>query len=287
MAHSFSLAHLTTLAWTPPELIYNASILGYDHASIRIISMGVSRESNFDLARDAELFARTKNALDETGLSLHDIELAKIDGTTDVRTYAGAFAAAEKLGAKAVISSIWTDETPRYLADFAAVCDLAADHGLSVHLEFPSWAAIWNLTRARQVLEHVNRPNAGLLLDSLHVHRSGVTLDEMRACPKEWLTFAHICDGPLPAPQRSDTTALIHTGRDARLYVGEGGIDIAAMVGCLHEDAVLSIELPHVERTACYGATEHARRCLVTARAYCGQHGIAISREEAPCACVR
>lgn len=282
MAHTFSLAHLTVLGWTPPELIYNAKMLGYDHASIRTISMGVSRESDFSLEHNPALFELTQEALHETGLTLHDIELAKIDDNTNARTFEGAFAAAQKLGARGVISSIWTEREAHALEQFALVCDLAANYGLTVHLEFPSWAAVWNLEGVRQMLDKVNRPNAAILLDTLHVHRSGVTLDEIRTCPKEWLTFAHICDGPLPAPARSDTAALIHTGRDARLYVGEGGIDIAGIVGCLHENAVLSIELPHVERAARYGAAEHARRCLVTARDYLRQHGIALGGAKEP-----
>ena len=274
MAHSFSLAHLTALGWSPPELIYNAHLLGYDMAGIRSISMGVQRESDFDLSRNKKLFDLTRQALQETGLALHDIELAKIDDRSEVRDYQKHLETGAELGARVVISSIWTDRRDFYLEQFATLCDLAAGCGLRVVLEFPSWAAVWNLRGAREVLEAVRRPNAEILLDTLHVHRSGVTLEEIKDCPAGWFRMAHVCDGPVPAPDRSDTASLIHTGRDERYYVGEGGIDIAGIVGCLSEDAVLAVELPHVERSENLGFTEHARRCLVTTQDYCKRHGI-------------
>ncbi len=276
MAHTFSLAHLTALSWTPPELIYNAKTLGFHHASLRIISMGVSRESDFNLVTNPALLDATKEALEVTGLSLYDIELAKIADDTSMQSHKETFAVAEQLGAKAVISSIWSDNEAYALEEFTILCDLAAEHGLTVQLEFPTWASVRNLDGVLRVLEKANRPNAHIMLDTLHVHRAGVTLEDIKKCPKELLTFAHICDGPLPVPDSWDTAELIHTGRDARLYVGEGGIDIAGIVSCLHEDAVLSIELPHIARAARYGTTEHVRRTLSTAREYLSKHNIAL-----------
>ncbi|MEG1825293.1 MAG: sugar phosphate isomerase/epimerase, partial [Cloacibacillus sp.] len=85
---------------------------------------------------------------------------------------------------------------------------------------------------------------------------------------KELFDMAHICDGPAEIPARTDKEALIYTGRDARYYVGEGTINIADMVKSLRPDTVLSIELPHLARSAEYGSTEHARRCLTTAKRY-------------------
>jgi sugar phosphate isomerase/epimerase len=64
---------------------------------------------------------------------------------------------------------------------------------------------------------------------------------------------------------------LIHTGRDERLYVGEGGIDIAAILNRLPE-MVYSIELPHIERAKELGYAEHARRCLETSKNYFKTH---------------
>lgn len=275
MARKYSLAHLTVLGWNPVEMIYNAHSIGYDYVSVRTISMGVSGESDFNISQNKKLFNDIKDAMNETGMQIYDIELARIADGVDVRGYEGSFEAAARLGAKGVISSIWTDNKPFYLDQFAVLCDLAAQYGLTVNLEFPTWASVWNLEGVMDVLETVKKDNACVMIDTLHAYRSKVSIQELSRIPKNLLNMAHICDGPEPIPDRSDKDSLIFTGRDARYYVGEGAIDIAGMVKIMREDTVLSIELPQIERVAKYGYFEHAKRCLSTAKDYLAKNGAA------------
>ncbi len=271
----FSLAHLTVLGWSPAEMAYNAALIGYDCISIRNINMGVKGERDFSIPIGSDRYNALKQALEETGIELHDIELARVVKDTDVASYEAAFEAGASLGAKGVISSIWTDDRDYYMEQFASLCDLAAKYGLTVNLEFVTWASVWDLQGVLEVIDTVKRPNARLMADTLHMWRSGVTADDLAACPRELLDMAHICDGPQEIPDRSDKDALIFTGRDARLYVGEGAINIADMVKALRPDTVLSIELPHLVRVAQYGYTEHARRCLASAKEYLKNNGLA------------
>ncbi|MCE5202468.1 MAG: sugar phosphate isomerase/epimerase [Synergistaceae bacterium] len=274
MTHKFSLAHLTVLGWTPPEMIYNAHLIGYDYVSIRIISMGVKGEFDFDISKNKKMFDLTKQAMEDTGMEIYDIELARIADGVDVRNYERSFEAAARLGAKGMISSIWTDDKEYYIDQFATLCDLAAQYDLTVNLEFPTWASVYDMKGVREVIDTVKKPNAGIMLDTLHVYRSRVSMEELEACPKELYNLAHICDGPAEIPALTDKEALIHTGRDERYYVGEGAIDVAGMVKRMRPDTVLSIELPNLGYVAKWGYTEHARRCLVTAKEYLKQNGV-------------
>lgn len=273
MAHKYSLAHLTVLGWSPVEMAYNAALIGYDYISIRNINMGVKGERDFSIPLGGERYKALKEALGETGIAIHDIELARVVAGVDVNSYEAAFESGASLGAKGVISSVWTDDKEYYTEQFAALCDLAAQYGLTVNLEFVTWAGVWNLGGALELLNTVKRPNARLMVDTLHTWRSKVSVEELAACPKELFDMAHICDGPAEIPARDDKEALIYTGRDARYYVGEGAINIADMVKALRPDTVLSIELPHLARVEKYGYTEHARRCLETAKEYLKSNG--------------
>ncbi len=114
-------------------------------------------------------------------------------------------------------------------------------------------------------LKTVNRDNSGLMVDTLHFHRSRVKLEELDGLPEKWFHFAHVCDGPVEIPETKE--GLIHTGRDARFYPGECGIDIAAILNRMPK-MVYSIELPHLERVKEFGYAEHARRCLQTTKDY-------------------
>lgn len=274
MAHKYSLAHLTVLGWSPVEMAYNAKILGYDYISIRNINMGVKGERDFSIPIGGERYKALKKALGETGVGIHDIELARVVDGTKIEDYEAAFESGASLGAHGVISSIWTEDKDYYMEQFAALCDLAAKYKLTVNLEFVTWAGVWNLDGVMEVLNTVKRPNARVMLDTLHAWRSKVSLDEIKAIPKELFDMAHLCDGPAEIPARTDKEALIYTGRDARYYVGEGAINIADMVKCLRPDTVLSIELPHLARVAEYGYMEHARRCLETTKEYLKADGV-------------
>ncbi len=274
MAHKYSIAHLTVLGWSPVEMAYNAALIGYDCISIRNINMGVKGERDFSIPVGGERYKALKEALDETGITINDIELARVVDGVDVKSYEAAFESGASLGAKGVISSIWTDKKDFYTEQFATLCDLAAQYNLTVNLEYVTWANVWNLAGVMELIKAVNRPNVRLMVDTLHSWRSKVSVEEIAACPKELFDMCHICDGPAEIPARDDKEALIYTGRDARLYVGEGAINIADMVKAMRPDTVLSVELPHLARVEKYGYCEHARRCLVTAKKYFKENGV-------------
>lgn len=265
MKREFSLAHLTVLGCPPAEMTYIAAMTGYDYISIRPIYMGLPGEPNYDLALNKEMLKQTKNAISQTGIEVHDIELARIYDDVDVKTYIPAMEVAAELGAKSVLSSIWTPNRDFYIEKFSELCDIAKSFGLNVDLEFVTWASVSTLKDTVDVLNTVNRDNCGIMIDTLHFHRSRVKLEELDALPREWFHFAHLCDAPAEIPTTKED--LIHTGRDERLYVGEGDIDIAAILNRLPE-MVYSIELPHIERAKELGYAEHARRCLEFTKNY-------------------
>jgi sugar phosphate isomerase/epimerase len=179
---------------------------------------------------------------------------------------------AAELGAKAVLSSIWGGEREFYIEKFAEICDLAKPFGLTVDLEYVPIAAVANLAQAVDVLRTVERSNAGLMIDMHHFHRAGDDPSDLDALPREWFHFAHLCDAPAEIP--TERAEMIRILREARLYVGEGGIDVAAILGHIPH-CVYSIELPNKERHEEIGYAEHATRCLETLKSYLAGHAVA------------
>ena len=268
MKRKYSLAHLTVLSCPPPEMIYIAKMAGYDYVGIRPIFCNFPGEPNYELAKKKDLLIKTKQALDDTGIEIFDIELARVAQGIDVKQYEPAVEVSAELGAKHIISSIWTPDKDFYLEQFAKLCDIAVQYGMSVDLEFVTWAEVRDLNEAMEVLNTVKRKNVGIMLDTFHAHNSRVASSELDNVPEEWFHFAHICDGPVNIPDEKE--ALINIGRSAREYVGHGVIDIASYINKMPESTVLSIELPHAANTADFGCAEHARRCLATAKEYFG-----------------
>ena len=268
MGRLYSLAHLTVLGCPPPEMVYLAARCGYDYVSLRLIPMGIPGEHAY-LPQDREMMQKTKTALQETGVRLLDIELARIVADRDPAQYEPAMAAAAELGGKHVIASAWTtDRQDRafLIERYGAICDLAARYQLTVELEFPSFSRLTNLQEAVDIVQTAGRPNSGILVDTLYYHFSRTGLDELAALPANWLHFMHLCDTEADIPR--DREGLIHIARDARLYVGEGSINFAAILAKMPANLPLSIELPNAQRVSELGYEGHARRCLESAKQY-------------------
>lgn len=271
MKDKFSLAHLTVLGCAPPEMTYLASRAGYDFVSLRFIPLWTPGEPAY-LPEDKFMIRKTKAALAETGVKMLDLELARILADNDPKSYVPAMDVAAELGARHVISSAWTtDRTDRnFLVErFSEICDLAKPFGLTVDLEFPSFSRLTNLQEAADIVRAANRPNGGILIDTLYIHFSRVQLDELDDLPRKWFHLAHICDAPKEIPTTRE--GLVHVARDARLYLGEGYIDVASILDRMPQ-IPYSIELPNVAQVRELGYEEHARRCLQKAKQYLQTH---------------
>ncbi len=265
----FSLAHLTVLGCAPPEMTYIAARAGYDYVSIRTIHLDLPGEPNYALTDNPQMLKQTKRALASTGLRVHDIELARVYEGVHPTKYLPAMEVAAELGAKAVLSSIWSGERDLYIEKFGEICDLAKPFGLTVDLEYVPIAAVASLAQAVDVLHAVNRSNAGLMVDMHHFHRARDDAADLDTAPREWFHFAQLCDAPAEIP--SERAEMIRIMREARMYVGEGGIDVAGILAHIPR-CVYSIELPNKERHEEIGYAEHATRCLETLKAYLAEH---------------
>jgi sugar phosphate isomerase/epimerase len=271
MKRQFSLAQLTVMNCAPPDMTYLAARCGYDFVSFRFIPLHTPGEPEY-LPTDTAMLRRTKAALAATGLKMLDLELARILPGLDPKSYLPAMEAAAELGARHVISSAWgTEKSGRnYVVDcFGALCDLANPLGLTVDLEFPAISSLTTLSETANVVGAANRPNGGILVDMLYMYFPHTPLEELDALPREWFHFAHLCDAPDEIPTARED--LVHVMRDARLYAGEGAIDIAAILERM-PPVPCSIELPNDRRVAELGYEGHARRCLETARRYLETH---------------
>ncbi len=261
----FSLAYLTISGTAPMEQIRIAKEAGYDYVSLRTIPMHLANEPEFIMENDPELFRATKQALKEYDMTVLDIELARVREDLDTN-FDAAFEKGAELGATNVLSSIWTKDHAFNVDRCGQICEKAARFGLTVNLEFMSFAGVTDLKDTIRILDDVNEPNLKIMVDTVHAHRAFVTPIEMADVPAARYGFIHLCDCPKPVPALDDPE-MIRVAREARLYVGEGGADIVGMLRALPSNPC-SIELPNIEMVRRYGAAWHAKHCLDTAKEF-------------------
>jgi len=261
----FSLAHLTLLEREPAELTEIAARAGYDFVSFRPIAFGTPNEPLYPLATDRSMFKRARSALAATGLQLLDIELARLCRETPVKSYLPALETAAQLGARHVLSSAWCDDRAYVLDQLIELCELAKPLGLTVDFESMPFSDVKTLVQAASLVRDSHCENAGVCIDTLHFDRGGCHVADIEPLPQSWFHYAQISDGPQPYSTQTDD--LKHVAREARLYLGEGGIDVRAILSRL-PPIPYSIELPNAQRLAQLGPDEFARRCLVSAKRY-------------------
>jgi sugar phosphate isomerase/epimerase/4-hydroxyphenylpyruvate dioxygenase-like putative hemolysin len=258
----FSLAHLTALSLSPPELVDAAAEAGYRYVGLRLTRV-TPQEPHYPLATDPALMRTTKVRLAATGIEVLDIELARISPDEDPRDFQRFLEAGAELGARHVICQLPDPDRARKTARFAELCEMARPLGLTVDLEFPSWTETPDLTTAVRVLRGADQPNAGILVDLLHFARSGSSVADLRQLPASWFHFVHVCDAPPAVPPTNE--GLIHTARFERLFPGEGGIDIHGILGALPPGLPYALEIPKATLVAQVGGKEHARLALAAA----------------------
>ncbi len=276
-AHRFSLGHLTIIGTATPDLVRIAAATGYDFVSPRLMSAGLPG-TDYTLSRNSGLFRQTRQALADTGIRIHDIELARIADGVDPSGYEADLAIGAELGARAVISSIWSSNRAAAVDDFGRLCRLAAQYGQTINLEFVPIATVATMADALAVIAEVNEPNARLMIDLHHVHRAHVGPEDLAGVPADLLEFVQVCDAPGAIPtDREEMTRIVREGRE---YLGEGGIDPAAMLRRL-PDMVYALEIPNARYVREYGPEGHARRCLVSAREYLAREAGGVSSRRA------
>lgn len=263
MKHDYSLAHLSALVLPPVDLIDVAARTGYDYVSLRLNQV-TAQDPLYPLIASKSAMAATKAKLADTGLRVWDVELARMDPSHDAHSYLPMLEATAELGAHHVICQLPDPDRERAHTRFAQLCDLARPLDISISLEFPWWTETGNLDAAAAVLRAVNRPNAGILVDMLHFARSGSSRESLKALPREWFKFAHVCDGLAAHPQ--DMAATLHEARSARLFPGDGEFGVKEILACLPDPIPYALEIPGNALAFEVGYLEYARRALQSAK---------------------
>ncbi len=263
MTRLYSLAQLTALPYDPPRLVQLAADTGCQGCGIRLLPSSPGGPA-YPLMNDPTMARETLARIAGTGVRVLDLEIIRIGEVFDVDAFLPFMDMGRRLGAQNILVAGDDADEARLTANFAALCEAAARHGLTCDLEFMPWTCVPDLATARRIVDGADQPNGGVLVDALHFARSASTLDEVAQLPKARLHYAQICDGAVPGPTTNE--GLIFDARCARLLPGEGGIDLRALFARLPADLPVSIEIPHDVRAPAMGYEAWARAAFEATR---------------------
>lgn len=263
----YSLAQLTVLGASPPELIRIAAAAGYDFAGLRLLE--VTGGDAWPLVSDPKLLRETRAMMQQTGVGVLDVELVRLTSDFKASDLKSTLDVAAELGVRHILTQAHDTDWERLVHNFGSLCDLLATYSLNADVEFLTWTKMRGVEDVVRLLRAANRSNVGIVIDTLHFYRSGCRLEDLRALPPEWLHFIQISDAPALAPDNVE--GLIFAAREDRLDPGAGELDLHSLLLNLPSDIDVAVEIPNSRLAAVASDEERAKRALEATRALVGR----------------
>jgi sugar phosphate isomerase/epimerase len=175
--------------------------------------------------------------------------------------------AARAVGAPMILQGCFDDHArmAALLRDYAGA---AAGANIRIALEFMPMSGLKNLHQTLALIDACGAPNVGILVDTLHLARSGATAADLAALDASRIYLTQLCDAPARLPADS---SLFDEAMSGRMYLGDGQLDLAAVVRAQAPDAELELETPVVP-DARLPSAERARKAADAAQRFFDRH---------------
>nr|WP_314615545.1 TIM barrel protein [uncultured Pseudomonas sp.] len=237
---TLAVAHLTALDLAPAALVREAGRAGFGAVGLRLHPVQPGAQA-YPLVPGSQALGELKQVMAGEGVRVADIEFVALTPEVRVAEFHALLAAGAELGAQSLTVSGDDPDDARLTQHFAALCELARGYGLRVDLEFMRWRPVATLQHAAGVVTAAGQGNAGVLLDALHLFRSGGGVADIAQVPAGYLRSVQLCDAPWQAPVDAQ---IIEEAREGRLLPGQGQLPLAALLAALPARVQISVETP-------------------------------------------
>ena len=257
------LAQLSLLNTAPPQLVVIAAEAGFDFIGARVRPV-TAAERPYNLQPGSPMLRETLARMDDTGVTVRDIEFLLLNGTDQRDAWLAMMAAGQALGA-ASLTVAASDPDPARLADtLARMTDDGRSYGIVPTLEPISYQAVHSIPDAVAL---ARTAGCSIVVDALHLNRFGAVPGSAQwrdlEANRDLVPLLQLCDGPAARP--AERAALVAESRSERGVPGEGGFDLAALVNVFPADLPVSAEVPSDSSVARLGELGWARKLKAAA----------------------
>ncbi|OCB31775.1 xylose isomerase [Mycobacterium malmoense] len=256
---------LSVFGLPPVELVNLAGDLGCRFVSaalqgMPLVPLGYPR---FSLIDDAGLRQAVLAAMDDRGVRISLGDGFLVLPGADVRALRGDLDVLAELGVPRINVVSLDPDVPRSFDQFAALTDLAAELGIQTLVEPVPGLTVGDLPTAIAAVEHVARPDFRLLIDTMHVVRSGSSAADLAAIDPARIGYAQLNDTTL----RPRTENYMEEAMFERMVPGEGELPLRSILSVLPSDIVIELEVPR-RQLALAGVSpiDRMRPCVEAAR---------------------
>ncbi len=256
-----ALACLTVLDAPPPQIVAIAAEAGFDAVTLRILDAS-SRQEN-PLASDTPIRRRTIAELESREMQVLDVEVLRLHAGTNLDALQPVWESAAMLGAENVLVIDNEPEEQRFVEVMRRLCEDLAEYEMRAALEFMAFTECKTVGQAMRIVEASEHPAAAVLVDPLHLDRSGgspAQVKRLAAAHQERFPYAQLCDAT-SVPKEHGSAGLYREAVSNRLHPGEGELPLRDLIDALPPATPLSVETP-VARLAALPPSERARQAI-------------------------
>ena len=262
---------LSVFGMPPIEFIHLVADLGCRYITTGMVGFAPLKALDYQpysLRDDLRLRRDLLAAMDDRGVSISLGEGLLIAPGVDVRSYAGDLDIMAELRIPRINTVSLEPDRSRTFDELAALTGLAADRGIATCIEPVVGLSIADLPSALAAIDHVDRDEISLLIDTMHVARFGATADDLRSVPVQRIGYIQLSDTTL-LPRM---TVYAEEAMFERMVPGEGELPLAEMLAALPTDRVVGLEIPLRSRAeAGVSAYDRLLPCVNSARALLAQ----------------
>src|SRR5262245_5746935 len=257
---------LSVFGLPPVQFVNLAADLG-----CRYISSGLSAGPynphgypSFSLRDDAVLRATMIAAMDERDVAISLGEGCLVRPQADVRTLDADLDVFAELGVTRINTVSLDPDRARSFDEFGILVEMAAERGIDTTIEASPGLTVGDLDTALAAIEHVGRPDFRLLIDTMHVVRSGSSADDVRTIDPNLIAYIQLSDATLTPRYDSYMEEAMYD----RMVPGEGELPLRELLAALPDGLVISLEVPQrALAEAGIGPEERLGHCVKATRA--------------------
>ncbi|OMC18568.1 sugar phosphate isomerase/epimerase [Mycobacterium sp. SP-6446] len=259
-----AVGFLSVFALPPVEFVGVAADLGCRHISTIVqgqplVPLGFRPFSLKDPAERKELRA----AMNDRGVTITLGDGFLVLPGADMRDFRSDLDTLAELGVPRINVVSLDPDLSHTFDQFAALTELGAQRDIETNVEPVPGLTVGDLPTAVAALEHVGRPDFRLLIDTMHLVRSGSGAADLSALEPGHIGYAQLNDTTL-APRLDN---YMEEAMYERMVPGEGELPLRDILAALPPDIVIELEVPRRSLAlAGVGPIDRLRPCVAAAR---------------------
>lgn len=270
MNNELVLCNLTVADAGPLELIDAASAGGFDSVNLWLtLAPGAAdpvtaRRPPADVVGDPSLIAAIRERCAATGVHVYTASAGFVSAAFDRTAVRPTLETIVRLDGRSISVVGWDPQWERLRTNFALLCATAAEMGLTVHLEFMAYSTVKTIADAERLIAEAGAPNARIIIDTLHLDRSGGTPADVARLDPAMIASLQLSDAPRARPPQE---GLRTESRESRLYPGEGELPLREIIAAMPAGVAIEVETP-IAAEVDLPRDERARRCGAATRRF-------------------